>query len=81
MRRASEYPELLDLGAILHQQRRLTAGQIRISNEERALRDRMRALLDAAGVGQVECNGFLIVASRGRDGRSTVKVTPLRNST
>jgi hypothetical protein len=77
MTRASDYPELLNLGAILHQQRRLTAGQLRISREERALRDQMRTLLDQVGLDQVECNGFLIARCPGRDGGATVRVTPI----
>jgi hypothetical protein len=78
MTRASDYPELLNIAAILHQQRRLIAGQLRIIREEKALRDQMRALLDQVDIEQVECNGFLIARCQGRDGRSTVKVTPLR---
>jgi hypothetical protein len=81
VRRASEHQELETLPGILHQQRRLTAGQLRITREERALRDQMRALLDHVGVDQVECNGFVIRTARGRDGRSTVKVTPITRDT
>lgn len=78
---ASQYPQLAGLSGILHKQRRLTAGQIRISNEERALRDEMRTLLDQVGLTQVECNGYLIQRWTGRDGRETSKVSPIRSET
>lgn len=81
MNRATEHPQLAALPALVHEQRRKTAGQLRITREEKALRDQMRALLDEAGLREVECNGFVIRADVGRDGRATVRVTPTRNET
>jgi hypothetical protein len=74
----TNYPQLEGLPKLLHQQRRLTAGQLRITNEEKALRDQMRQLLDAAGVELVTVNGFEVRTCPGRDDRPTVRVSPAR---
>jgi hypothetical protein len=74
----ANHPQLEGLPRLVQQQRRLTAGQIRISKEEGALRDLIRQLMDAAGVDAVTCQGFDIRACSGRDGRDTVRVSPVR---
>jgi hypothetical protein len=73
-----QHPQLEDLPRLVQQQRRLTAGQLRITREEKALRDQMRTLLDAAGVDTVTCNGFEVRTCPGRDDRPTVRVSPVR---
>lgn len=72
------YPQLEDLPSLVQKQRRLTAGQLRISREESALRDQIRQLLDAAHVELVTVNGFEVRTCPGRDGRDTVRVSPVR---
>jgi hypothetical protein len=74
----ANHPQLEGLPKLLHQQRRLTAGQLRITREEKALRDEMRKLLDAADVELVTANGFEVRRCHGRDGRPTVLVNPIR---
>jgi len=66
------------LADLVQKQRRLTAGQLRITREESALRDEMRALLDAAGVDAVTVNGHEVRTCSGRDGRPTVRVSAAR---
>jgi hypothetical protein len=74
----TEYPALEDLPGLIQKQRRLTAGQLRISREESALRDEIRRLLDAAGVELVTVNGYEVRRCHGRDGRDTSRVSPVR---
>jgi hypothetical protein len=74
----TDYPALEDLARLVKNQRRTTAAQIRITNEDKALRDQMRALLDAAGAELVTVNGYEVWKVTGRDGRPTVRVSPVR---
>jgi hypothetical protein len=74
----ANHPQLEDLPRLVQQQRRLTAGQLRITREEKELRDLMRTLLDKAGVELVTVNGYEVRTCPGRDGRDTVRVNPVR---
>jgi hypothetical protein len=76
----TNHPELEGLPRLVQQQRRLTAGQLRITREEKELRDLIRQLLDTAGVELVTVNGFEVRRCHGRDGRPTVLVNPVRES-
>jgi hypothetical protein len=66
----TDYPALEDLARLVKKQRQTTAAQIRITNEDKALRDQMRALLDAAGAELVTVNGYEVWKVTGEtDGR------------
>jgi hypothetical protein len=81
----SDYPELSELPALVHQQRRLLAGQIRITREERDLRERMDALLATSGLEVVTCatglGPFEVRRAVARDGHRYVSVTPIKDET
>ena len=74
----ADYPELATLPALLKTNRRLVAGQLRIVREEKDSRAQMDALLDAAGVDCVTCEGYLIQRTV-RNGRSYATVTPIKD--
>jgi len=81
MNKYTDYPGLAGLPYLVNQQRRLLAGQLRITREERALREQIDALLVAAGVLEVECDGFAVRhIQRGDVGQpSFATVTPIRD--
>ena len=74
----TNYPQLDDLARLVKKQRQTTAAQIRITNEDKGLRDQMRQLLDQAGIALVTVNGYEVWTVDGRDGRPTVRVSPIR---
>ena len=74
----SEYPDLEPLAVLVQKQRRLVAGTLRIVREEKELREQMDALLEKAGVDQVDCNGFRVFRSE-RDGRRFCVVNPIKD--
>lgn len=82
MKAHTEFPELSELPALVHQQRRLLAGQLRITREERDLREKIDALLGASGVDVVTCatglGGFEVRRAVARDGHRYASVTPIK---
>lgn len=73
----TDNPALAELAGLVHKQRRLLAGSLRIVREEKDLREQIAALLDKAGVDQVTCNGFSVFVVD-RDGRRYAVVNPIR---
>ena len=70
----TDYPALVDLPALVARQRLLEAQVAlleQLAAEEKALRDRIDALLIAAGVKAVTCNGYDIVHNP-RAGRTAI---------
>jgi hypothetical protein len=59
MKAHTDYDGLEQLPDLVHKQRRLVAGKMRIQNEERALNEQIDALLSAAGVEVVRCETSL----------------------
>lgn len=55
----SNYPELHELETLVHQQRRVVAGEIRIIRERRALEAEIEKALRTAGVEAVTCRTHL----------------------
>jgi len=88
MREHTDYPSLAEkLPELVHKQRRLLAGQLRITTEERALRAEIAQLLADAGatevcvscdVGGVTREFELRPYQSSRDGKRRVKVFPRR---
>jgi hypothetical protein len=83
----TNYPALADLPDLVKKQRRLLAGQLRITTEERALREEIAKLLAAAGVRETTCacdiggqarEFELSTYQSSRDGKNRVKVFPRR---
>jgi hypothetical protein len=75
----TEYQALVEkLPELVKKAQRLTAGQLRITRENNEVRDEIRKLLDASGVGVVTCDGHEVRACPGRDGRDTVRVSKIR---
>ena len=81
------YPRLADLPELVKKQRRLLAGQLRITAEERALRVEIAGLLEQAGATEVSCEceiGGALKAfdirpyQSSRDGKRRVKIFPTR---
>lgn len=85
MKAHTEFPELTELPTLVHGQRRLLAGQLRITREERDLRERMDALLADAGVEVVTCatplGPFEIRRAVARDGHRYASVSPIKEPT
>lgn len=77
----SNYPELSTLDALVQQQRRLVAGEIRIIRERRALEAQIEEALRNAGVEAVTCRiklgTFEVRRSISRDGRHYASVAPV----
>jgi hypothetical protein len=74
----TEHPALADaLWPVVHKQRRLLAGSLRIVREEKEQREEIARLLEAAGVHQVNCNGFSVFVVE-RDGRRYAVVNPIK---
>jgi hypothetical protein len=77
----SNYPALAGLDDIVHKQRRLVAGEIRIIRERRALEAQIEEALRTAGVEAVTCRinlgTFEVRRSISRDGRHYASVAPL----
>ncbi len=55
MKSHTDFVELDSLPDLVHKQRRLIAGQLRITREERAMREDIDKLLEVAGVDVVRC--------------------------
>lgn len=83
MKPHTEVPGLDSLPTLVHQQRRLLAGQLRITREERDLREQMDALLAQSGVEVVTCDiplgPFEVRRAVARDGHRYASVTPIKN--
>ena len=81
MQAHTEVPALEGLDKLVHEQRRKVAGQLRISGEERALREQIDRLLEAAGVDVVSCEiglgTFEVRRARRHDGSRYASVTPM----
>jgi hypothetical protein len=80
-------PREIELTDLVKQQRRLLAGQLRITTEERAIREKIAAIVVADGsvTGSCECEvggkpqAFdLAVYRSSRDGKQRVRVTRTR---
>lgn len=74
---------LSDLPALVHQQRRLLAGQLRITREERDVRTEIDALLETAGLEVTTCvidslGTFEVRRAIARDGHRFASVTPIK---
>ena len=84
MKKHSEFTELTELPTMVHQQRRLLAGQLRITREERDIRERMDSLLEQTGVDVVTCDTplgrFEVRRAVARDGHRYASVTPMKTS-
>jgi hypothetical protein len=74
------HPALGELAALVHQQRRLLAGRIRIEREQHELHEKIETLLAIAGVDVVACTiplgTFEVRRAVTRDGRRYASVTP-----
>lgn len=82
----TDYPELAGLEELVHQQRRLVAGETRIKEERHALEYEIEALLRRAKTEAVKCrirfkNGtvrtFEVRRAVTQDGRHYAKVAPV----
>jgi hypothetical protein len=77
----SNYPALAGLEDLVHKQRRLVAGEIRIIRERRALEAQIEEKLRGAGVEAVSCRinlgTYEVRRSISRDGRHYASVAPL----
>jgi hypothetical protein len=82
MKTHTDFAELKDLPTLVHEQRRKIAGQLRITREERDLRERMDALLEQSGVEVVRCDTplgpFEVRRAVARDGHRYASVTPIK---
>jgi hypothetical protein len=82
MRPHTEYPALTDLPKLIHEQRRLVAGRIRIEREERAMREKIDALMVASAIEVVSCEihlgTFEVRRAVTRDGHRYASVTPIK---
>ena len=82
MKPHTEYQDLSALPTLVHQQRRLVAGQLRITREERAIREQMDGMLERAGTDVVTCDTplgpFEIRRAVARDGHRYASVTPIK---
>lgn len=83
----AESPDTAELSALIKQQRRLLAGQLRITTEERAIRETIAALILAEGLTAMTCDAEvggqaqsfdLAVYRSSRDGKQRVRVTRVR---
>ena len=72
-------PALAELSALVHKQRRLLAGQLRITREERGVREDIDAVLARAGVQSIDCDGYALNRVV-RDGKHFATVTPIKES-
>lgn len=80
---STDVPGLDELPALVHQHRRLIAGQIRIEKEIRALNEQIDATLKAANVDAVLCTialgPFEVRRAVTRDGRRYASVAQFAN--
>lgn len=79
----TEHPLLAtDLFPLVHQQRRLLAGSLRIMREEKELREKIALLLDEAGVSQCTVRAVagqdMHVFIVERDGRRFAVINPIK---
>lgn len=81
MKPHTEYPALEGLDKDVHEQRRKVAGRIRLEQEDHALRDKMAAQLQAAGVDVVTVTialgTFEVRLARARAGNLFATVTKI----
>lgn len=82
-----DYPELSSLPELVRKQRRLVAGTLRITREEKALREQIDGLLEQAGVNEVRCDvavgdheAFVVFRASAADGRRYAVVNPVKES-
>lgn len=82
MKPHTDHEGLKDLPDLIHQERRLVAGRLRIEREERAMRERIDTLMAAAGVDAVACaihlGTYEVRRAVTRDGRRYASVTPIK---
>jgi hypothetical protein len=83
LRISTDVPGLEQLPDLVHQHRRLIAGQVRIDKEIRALNERIETHLNAAGTDAVMCTialgRFEVRRAVTRDGRRYATVTPIKD--
>lgn len=81
MKPHTDYPALRELATHVHQQRRLLAGQLRITREERALREKVDTLLEHAHVDAVTCaiplGNYEVRRQIASDGHRYASITPI----
>lgn len=81
MKPHTEYVALSELPELVHKQRRLVAGQLRIDREVRALNEHIDGVLAEAGVDAVTCEihlgSFEVRRAVTRDGRRYATVTKI----
>lgn len=78
----TDFPALDGLKKLVHEQRRLVAGELRIQRERRELEAQMEAMLAAAGVEAVTCEiglgTFDVRRVIARSGTPYASVRPLK---
>lgn len=81
MNQHTDFPGLTDLPSLVHQQRRLVAGELRIQRERRELQGRIDAVLAASGADVVRCDTplgpFEVRRAVARDGHRYASVSPI----
>lgn len=85
MKAHTEYTGLEQLPELVHKQRRLVAGRLRIIREEHAINEQIDGMLSDVGIDVVSCEtplgAFEVRRAVARDGTRYASVTPLAGDT